>query len=472
VFSRIISTLLTGATEPSLKRLRNRLLAVNLISLTLVVIVAFSLIYIDSFNRTQNEIEKTLDSIPPGVFENVMLSQQIAAAKNYGQRPDDEGITISGGPLIPVDYSKSFVVNIKRDSSITVFSMLDIDKKDYFYAIKTALDNGSSEGALTMAGREWRYCVKQSADLQRTGIYDTYDSSIVFLDVDEVSRNLKDLALSLFIIGIVAVGAILLVSLLVANRAIRPVEESMARQRRFVADASHELKTPIAVISANAEAAKAEVYELESSFSSDDDKTKAGVSRWIDNIADEAIRMDRLVKSLLALAKAEETRIIAAPFDLFDAIREEADHVEAFLFEKNIAFIFESPPAPDEPLLVCSDRVKVRTILSVLIENAVKYTPEGGSVTIAAERVNDPKIPKASASVSVANTGEYIPPEDIARVFDRFFRGDRSRSSETAGHGIGLSIAKETAQALGGDLSAMSVRQSGGGAVNTFTLTL
>jgi len=483
MFPRILATLRATITEPSLKRLRNRLLAVNLISLTLVVIVAFSLIYIDYYNRTQNEIERTLDSIPPGVPENIRLLQQTMAETGSGRTPDYNTTNISGGPAMPVDYSKCFVANVKNDGSITVFSMLDIKSEECFYAVMLAMENGASSGALNMAGRTWRYSIKSAADLPQRGIYNAYESSVVFLDINEASRGLRELALSLFIIGIVSIGAILLVSLLVANRAIRPVAESMARQRRFVADASHELKTPIAVIAANAEAAKDAVYRIDDPAAGDGENAES-VTRWIDIIADEANRMDGLVKSLLALAKAEEMQVIKTTFDLYEAIREEAERVEVFLFEKNIAFVFEPPEAHDKPLLVYSDRTKVRSILSVLLENAVKYTPEGGKVTITAGRIRGDgsylpvvpaiaektKGPKGDARVTLANTGEYIPPEDMGRVFDRFFRTDLSRNSETGGHGIGLSIAKEIAQALGGGLTASSVAAPDGGAVNTFTL--
>ena len=448
MFSRIFATLRGGSKEPALRKLRNRLLAVNLVSLTLVVIVAFSIIYIDFYNRTQNEINRTFSSIPPGVLENLMLSQQIMEAAGSVTAPEGDAITVSGGPVISVDYSKSFVVNIQKDNSITVFSVLDINDSDYAYAVKTALERKISKGELNMAGHAWRYDMKQASEIVQEEVSPTYEISIIFIDVDEAERGLRELAVSLFIIGIVAVGAIFLVSLYMANRSIRPVEESMARQRRFVADASHELKTPIAVIAANAEAAK---------------DAPPGDKRWINNIAEEATHMDGLVRNLLALARSEEAQINRTSFDLFDAIRTEADRVETFLFEKNIAFILDFPPEQSEPLTVFTDRSKIQSILSVLLENAIKYTTEGGRVTVTAGR-ND------RARVSVANTGDYIPPEDIANIFDRFFRADRSRNSGTGGYGIGLSIAKEISRTLGSELTATSEQTPDGNAINTFTL--
>ena len=469
MFSRIVSTLRWRATEPSLKRLRNRLLIVNLISLALVVIVAFTLIYVYYQNRTQNELDRQLESIPPGVFDNIMLSQQIIAAADTAAGQKGDMIQVSGGPLIPVDYSKSFVINVNDDNSITVFSMLDIKETDYIYAVKTVLEKSSSSGELHMAGRIWQYNIKDAAELRQGGVMASYKSSIVFLDVEEAMRGIRELAISLLIFGFIAIACILLVSLLVANRAIRPVEESMFRQRRFVADASHELKTPIAVIAANAEAAKDAVFRIESPvFKEGENMT--GVTRWIDNISDEANHMGVLIKNLLALARADEAVINAASFDLYEAIRVEAERVEAFLFEKNIVFVFEPPQAQTGPLTVYSDRAKTQAILSVLFENAIKYTPDGGRVSITAGKTENNKKSKSAAWIAVSNTGEYIPPEEINHVFDRFYRADRSRNSETGGHGIGLSIAMEMVRALGGELTASSELAPDGGAVNTFTL--
>jgi len=448
VFKRILTTLRGGSSEPALRKLRDRLLAINLLSLALVVVVAFSIIYIDFYNRTQNEINRTLTSIPPGVLENLMLSQQIMAATGSAFAPEGETITISGGPVISVDYSKSFVVNIQSDGSITVFSMLDIKDTDYAYAIKTALEKKTKKGALHMADHTWRYDMKEASEIAQEGASVSYEVSIVFIDVNEAERSLRELALSLFVIGVVAIAVIFFISLLMANRAIRPVEESMLRQRRFVADASHELRTPIAVIAANAEAAK---------------DAPPGDKRWLNNIADEALLMDGLVKNLLALARSEEAQINTSSFDLLNAIRTEANRVETFLFEKDIAFILDFPSEQAEPLIVSTDRSKMQSVLSVLFENAIKYTPEGGRVTVAAgqnERI----------WVSVSNTGDYIPPEDTAHIFDRFFRADRSRNSATGGYGIGLSIAREIARTLGGELTAASEQIAGGDAINTFTL--
>jgi signal transduction histidine kinase len=209
------------------------------------------------------------------------------------------------------------------------------------------------------------------------------------------------------------------------------------------------LKTPIAVISANAEAASGSADEAERSV-------------WIENITDEASRMEELVDSLLSLAKAEEKPADLTSFDLSLAVSEEVNSIEVFLFEKDIVLDIQQNSAPDESPEIVSDKAKVQAVISVLLENALKYTPAGGKVMVSVDK----------NSVSISNTGEYIPPEKLEHLFDRFYRADSSRNSETGGHGIGLSIAKEIASALGGELKADSVLQEDDGAFNTFTFRL
>lgn len=439
--------------EPTLKKLRNKLLIINVISLTLVISIAFSLIYLNFYNRTQAEIEKSLMQIPRGVYENAALSNQNSVRAERGDSGRGNNLTIRGEGRIPVDYSKSFVVNIAADGEITVFSMLNIDNATYINAIEYVLNKGSSSGVAEFAHRTWRFSVDQGSAPGASYVY-----SIVFLDIDDTNRGLNALAASLVIIGIISIAAVFLVSMMIANRAIRPVEESMAKQRRFVADASHELKTPIAVIAANAEAASGAIFEEENGGAG----KSPGVAYWIDNIADETTRMNELVDNLLSLTKAEEKKADHYSFDLAQAVSEEADRVEAFLFEKDISFDMVINAPGDAPAAVISDKIKVQAILSVLLENAVKYTPEGGRVILTVGK----------NSVSVSNTGLYMPPEELAQIFDRFFRADPSRNSETGGHGIGLSIAKEISDALGCDLKAESVLQEDGSAINTFTLSL
>ncbi|MDR1815185.1 MAG: HAMP domain-containing histidine kinase [Clostridiales Family XIII bacterium] len=451
-----------------LKKLRNRLLVVNLIGLTIVIAAAFSVIYLFAYTRAQAQIATQVHAIPAGVQENMVMSQRGAG---LGVGLDDSQNTsivlntkhgdfvISGNPVIPVDYSKSFVANVFADGQVTVFSQIDLGEEQYQQAVEAALSSPDMEGTVWLDGREWMYSLAGSGGFGA----DAYEESIVFLDVDDTNRQLRLLALSLVLVGVCAIGAVFFVSYQVSNRAIAPVEAGMERQRRFVADASHELKTPLAVIAMNAEAAR---------YSDDP-------AEWLGNIEAETGRMGRLIENLMNLARSEEARVERAAFDLAAAVEEEAGRIEAPLFERGVALSIEKDAAH---LGVRTDQGEFMQALTVLLDNAVKYTHEGGKVTVhvgaASCRPPNAALPVAAhgetnrAYVSVANTGDFIAPPDMERIFDRFYRADKSRNSGTGGHGIGLSIAKTVMERLGGELTCQSDPQPDGSALNTFTLTI
>ena len=458
-----------------LKKLRNRLLLINVISLSIVVAGALCAIYVAMYYQEQREINLRLSAIPRDVMENILLAQQesgnngtsSAANADAGANASDTGLpvvmgppggmTINGEPNISVDYSKSFVVNVFADNQATVFSHLEIPQSQYQAAIQAVLTRGAAQGELRLSGREWRYSLLAHEPTAAA----PYVSSIVFLDVNDVHRYLGSLMLSLFVIALCAVGAAVFVSSRVANRAILPAEAGMKRQNRFVADASHELKTPLAIIAMNAEAAR---------YSEDP-------APWLSNIEDEAARMDRLIENLLNLARAEDAHIERVPFDLIQAVEEETQRVSAVLFEKSAVLAFEAPvlPGSGSEIIVRSDREKLMQILSILLENAMKYTPANGRVTVRVIR------DVSAAEVAVSNTGAYINPNDRTHIFERFFRTDRSRNSNTGGHGLGLSIAKELAGRLGATIAVRSERialpegalpVAEADALNTFTLRI
>ena len=470
-----------------LKKLRNQLLLVNVISLSIVVAGALCAIYLAVYYQEQHQIDLRLAAIPRDVMQNIMLAQQESdggtaspptgagggtsgvAATSAGNGPAGAalqamgppgGMTINGGPNISVDYSKSFVVNVFENDQATVFSHLEIPQTQYQTAIQTVLTHGTAQGKLLLSGRIWQYSLLAHTPTSSA----PYSSSIVFLDVNDVQLYLQRLMLSLFIIAICAVGATVFVSSRVANRAILPAEVGMKRQNRFVADASHELKTPLAIITMNAEAAR---------YSEDP-------APWLHNIETEAVRMDRLIENLLNLARAEDAHIEKVSFDLVQATEEETERASAILFEKGAVLAFEAPTLPgsesQSEIIVHSDREKLTQILSILLENAVKYTPVGGHVIVRTAQHG------AAAEITVINTGAYIAPDDRTHIFDRFFRTDRSRNSDTGGHGLGLSIAKELANRLGATITVTSEKtalQEGSDAtateadaLNTFTLRL
>ena len=255
-----------------------------------------------------------------------------------------------------------------------------------------------------------------------------------------------DLVLILIPVGL---GGLLLAGvggLYMSRRAMEPVRESFQRQRAFIADASHELKTPLALLRINTEVMKRNPTDPEN-------------LEIVEDQLSEIDRMDTLLSDLLILARLDAGRLDVEnkPFDLATVA---ADTAGRFLKRASEEGVRLEVKVPDE-LPVRGDPGRTGQILAALLDNAVRYTPNGGSVTVSGRFLDE------QAEVSVEDTGPGIPPKHLPRIFDRFYRVEEARTRKGGGTGLGLSIARDLARAQGGELIAGS---SKGGA--NFTLRL
>ena len=256
----------------------------------------------------------------------------------------------------------------------------------------------------------------------------------------------SDLVLILIPVGL---GGLLLAGvggLYMSRRAMEPVRESFQRQRTFIADASHELKTPLALLRINAEVMKRNPTDPEN-------------LEIVEDQLSEIDRMDTLLSDLLILARLDAGRLDVEnkPFDLATVAADTAGRFLKRASEEGVRLEVE---VPDE-LPVRGDPGRTGQILAALLDNAVRYTPNGGSVTVSGRFLDE------QAEVSVEDTGPGIPPKHLPRIFDRFYRVEEARTRKGGGTGLGLSIARDLARAQGGELIAGS---SKGGA--NFTLRL
>ena len=223
-------------------------------------------------------------------------------------------------------------------------------------------------------------------------------------------------------------------------------EEALSRQRRFAADASHELRTPLTSISGYAQM-------LEEWGLRDPQTAREGLAA----IRRESERMQRLVEDLLALARGDEGAPLEIKHHDLAVVAEETARTVRTAAGEKIALRFLPPKQPvDAPF----DRSRIRQAASILLDNAVKYTPEGGEVTVAVRETN------GWAELEVADTGMGIPEDQVPLIFERFHRADPSRTA--AGAGLGLAIARQIAETHGGRIEVESTPGEG----STFRLLL
>lgn len=232
------------------------------------------------------------------------------------------------------------------------------------------------------------------------------------------------------------------------NRMLARLEESFSSLRRFTADASHELKTPLMVLRAGVERAMT------------NPKTPTEALRSLEEVLEEIHRMSEMVENLLTLARADEGDAVLAvePHDLRELVSEAAE-TAGMLGEE--PFISVRCEVPESPVLVPVDRARIRQLLLNLVTNAIKYTPSGGKVSLGLVDKGD------TVAIIMGDNGIGIPSGDVAHIFDRFYRVDTARS-RTGGTGLGLAITKWIAEAHGGTITVQS--RVGRGTVFTVTL--
>lgn len=220
------------------------------------------------------------------------------------------------------------------------------------------------------------------------------------------------------------------------NDMIRRLHDSFAQVRQFSADASHELRTPLTVMRGEIELALRNV------------KTAEEYRRVMASALEEILRLTTIIDNLLLLARADRGMYDGtfSEVDLAELAGELYDDGTMLAEPKRITVTLER----NDPAMIVGDRVRLRQLFLNLIDNAIKYTPEGGSVSIAVERNN------GSALFRVKDTGIGIPPEETGRVFDRFYRVDKARSREMGGSGLGLSIARWIAELHRGSIRVES----------------
>lgn len=220
------------------------------------------------------------------------------------------------------------------------------------------------------------------------------------------------------------------------NEMIERLESAFQRQRQFTADASHELRTPLAII------------EAESTLALNKKRTDTEYEKSLELISQETSFMSTLVDKLLFLARTDagDDHQNIEDFDLYQLLSLLYTDIEILAREKGVFFLASQPFS----LTVNGDRIKIRQLFLNIMENAIKYTPAGGRISVAAEEKN------GTALVMIKDTGIGILAEHLPHIFERFYRADKARSRAEGGAGLGLAIAKQIAVMSGGDIDVES----------------
>lgn len=405
------------------RKLRNKMMFFNMATLLIVIVATFCVIYLTTYNNLVNDTNRQLKKLS----EMSLVQKDSAYKENANDR-------------FSADYRVSFSLIIQDEEIENVISRLDYEDSVYEEAFEMA--SKKSKGKITLEGRRWAYMTSDTESSRLNGC-----EKIAFLDITSQVHTLNNLLKTLIWVGIVVLLILLWISYVFSKISIRPIEESYEKQKQFIADASHELKTPLAVISANIDAIEASSTE-----------TVDSQKEWFSYIREELARSTKLVEDMLYLTKADIIRENTfVPCNISNICETVCATVEAVLYENGIDMEMNIP----ENIIVSADEEKIKQVLYILFDNAGKYTPKRGKVRLVLSSEQE------WAVVKLSNTGQDIAPKDLTRIFDRFYRPDSSRSQETGGSGLGLSIAKTIVERSNGKISAQS--ENG---VTTFTVKL
>ena len=397
-------------------KLQRKLTLAALCALTLIFACTVALINIANTLSLQSQISQSL-FILAGNNSKPEDLEETAQSRTRGNLPAIRASSLSR----ITDYC---VIRLNKDGTLHEWKTESTDVYDDA-VVATLLET------ITATGKTEGRVGSQAFRMEER----KYGALIVAMDVSPEEGYAASLLRITLIAGSIAWALLSLLTVLLIRRTLRPVQEAVAKQQQFVWDASHELKTPLAVISANAQVLEQEL----------------GGNEYFGYIRTEIGHMNDLVQNLLLLARMDAGRQSAsfARFDLGAALLGLALPMESLAFEKGKRLDVQV----QEGIFCRGNETLLVQLASILLSNALKYADEGGVITLSLEARGRQRL------IRVHNTGSFIPPEERRKIFDRFYRADTSRAE--SGSGIGLAIAQSIAELHYGEILVESDPQTG-----------
>lgn len=397
------------------RQLRKKFILINMALVGTVLLIVFAVLCFQNYQRLEQDSLRVMERYFSGNGSRPVPELELDKKREWKNFP----LMLS---FCAVVDSSGNLVSYQSDN-------LTVSEETVRQAVEAAMQEiaDSGENCGTLPGLDLRYLVREQQG-QRW---------IAFVDRTQEYASMRSFLISALQLGSAGLVALFLISFFLSAWVVRPVERSWAQQRQFVADASHELKTPLTVILANT-----------GILLSHPDETIAQQERWVRNTQEEAVNMKKLVDEMLYLARTDATQqMVYSLVNLSDLVWSSVLPFESVAFEQGLGL--ESDIAEDISLQ--ADEGRLRELMRILLDNACKYCAPKGSIFVRLEWGKE----QEKAVLSVRNTlQEKLPPEELSRLFERFYRMDKARSREKGGYGLGLAIAKSIVENHHGRISA------------------
>lgn len=408
-----------------LDRLRARLIAVTMLSLSLVLLVILGGINLMSYRQTVSDADALLALLADygGAFPTLPREDSAGERRDAPGRPDGESLLRKRGFSDETPYeTRFFSVLLGEEGQVLGVDTVRIAAVDESTATdyaRSVLETGDAKGFFS----GYRFLCSAEGDATR----------VIFLDCGRSLSTLRTVLLASVVLALLGLFAVLALLMLFSPRIVRPMVEGYEKQRRFITDAGHELKTPLTIIGADAD-----LLELE-----------MGENEWLSDIRAQVTRLTGLTQDLIYLSRMDEAqpRLSRIEFPLSDVTEEVAQSFQAPARAQGKTLDMHITPL----LSFTGDEKALRQLVSLLMDNAVKYSPPGAAIRVSLAREG------RFLRLCVSNpTEKPLTHEQLHHLFDRFYRADASRASETGGYGLGMSIARSIVTAHKGRIRAES----------------
>lgn len=379
------------------KSLRKKFIITAVGSVAVVITVLALALNFINFNKLEEKIDTTL----------LDASKSQAITKIFSEDGDD--LVITKNSTNPTDYNGFSIAKVDSDGEIIKAYRDDtlVSNHDALQnKVEQALEKGGTSGFIGT----YRF-LKVETEV---------GNLILFLNCQRELDSFESFAKNSILISIFVIVSVLIMIILISKKVIAPIQETYIKQKQFITGASHELKTPLAIISSNAD-----VLEMEN-----------GNSKWTNNIHNQVDRLTSLVNSLVVFSRMEEKDAVErVSFDLTEVLQSRiADFNELANFQKK--YIVTNITSN---LNYYGEKESIIQLMDILLENSIKYAPENSDILVSLEKNRKYAILKVSNKADVKKG-------DLSKVFDRFYRLDESRNSTIKGYGIGLSMAQLIAE--------------------------
>ena len=418
-----------------IRKLRARIIIINMALMGIVILAIFTTVCVNSYSNAVNDMERGLNQ----VVGNRDFDRDRATDDNAPPFDKESKVSFKQKPNIhdnePMQISSYVIVELDDDGNITntTENNVSIDADDLEECVKLARQSNSISGQIGDYGL--MYVKHDFMEVHK----------IVFASNNMVFANLRNTLLVSIGLFFGSMVIIFLISLWLSGLAVKPVKKAWEQQKQFVADASHELKTPLTVILAN-----------NNIMMSHPQSRVTDERQWLESTEEEAQHMKQLIDQMLFLAKSDagNTQVQLSEVNLSEIVEGSALNFEPVAFEREV--LIDTDIRPD--ILMQGNQLQLNQLAHILIDNAVKYAEDNSTVTIALHKHGD------GTEFTVNNKGSVISKEEMEHIFDRFYRAEKSRT--TKGYGLGLAIAQRIVEDMNGKITVQSNQTDG----TTFTV--